>query len=87
MSPEWLSACMMCLQHDYGLVLVAGESPGGRTSPSLGRTWTLNERDEPVRDAEGSRDRAATLAVALLRIGASLDLDIVLREVVDGARD
>ena len=35
---------------------------------------------------ETSRERDATLGAALLRIGASLDLDTVLREVVDGAR-
>ena len=48
---------------------------------------TLNERDEAAQDIAGSRDRAAALAAAILRIGASLDLDTVLREVVDGARD
>ncbi len=46
----------------------------------------MNERDEAAQDIAGSRDRAAALAAAILRIGASLDLDTVLREVVDSAR-
>ena len=46
----------------------------------------MNERDEAARGAESLREPDATLAAAILRIGASLDLDIVLREVVDGAR-
>ena len=76
---------MMCLQRDHGLVPGAGESPGGRTAPLRGTTGTLNERDEAEQDVEDSRGRAATLAAAVLRIGASLNLDTVLREVVDEA--
>ncbi len=87
MSPEWLFACMMCLHRDHGLVPAAGESPGGGTAPSRGRTGTLNQRDEAAQDVEDSRDRVATLAATALRIGASLDLDTVLREVVGDARD
>ena len=37
-------------------------------------------------ETEAPRERDATLRAAFLRIGASLDLDTVLHEVVDGAR-
>ena len=45
----------------------------------------MNERDEGAR-SQSPRDRDATLAAAILRVGGSLDLDTVLRAVVDGAR-
>ena len=44
----------------------------------------MTEHDEPAREATGGRMSA--LSAAVLRIGASLDLDTVLKEVVDGAR-
>ena len=46
----------------------------------------MNERDEAAGRIESPRERDATLAAAILRVGGSLDLDTVLREVVDGAR-
>ena len=46
----------------------------------------VNERDQATRATVAPRQRDATLRAAFLRIGASLDLDSVLREVVDGAR-
>ena len=46
----------------------------------------MSERDEAVPRAEAPRGTDVTLGAAILRIGASLDLDTVLREVVDGAR-
>ena len=42
---------------------------------------TLNEHDETARGLEVPRERDATLLAAILRIGASLDLDTVLRAV------
>ena len=47
---------------------------------------TLSEQDEAARRIESPRERDATLASAILRVGRSLNLDTVLREVVDGAR-
>ena len=44
----------------------------------------MTRADKPRRDDEGSLER--TLTGAILRINASLDLDTVLREAVDGAR-
>ena len=44
----------------------------------------MTRADKPGRDNEGSVER--TLTGAILRINASLDLDTVLREAVDGAR-
>ncbi len=46
----------------------------------------MNERDEAAQRIESPRERDATLAAAILRVGGSLDLETVLREVVDGAR-
>ena len=46
----------------------------------------MNEPEETVRGLQAPRERDATLRAIVLRIGASLDLDTVLREVVDGAR-
>jgi len=46
----------------------------------------LNGRGEPSPDVEAPRDRASRLSAAILRISASLDVDTVLREVVDSAR-
>ena len=42
--------------------------------------------DKPGRDDEGRLNHDSTLAGAILRMSASLDLDTVLREAVDGAR-
>ena len=48
---------------------------------------TEHDADTRVaREGEGARDRASTLAAAILEISASLDLDTVLRKVVEGAR-
>ena len=44
------------------------------------------ERDETMRETEAPRERIATLSAAILRINASLDVDSVMREVVDSAR-
>ena len=49
----------------------------------------MTERDPDTRqkpDDQDPRDRASTLAAAILEISASLDLDTVLRKVVEGAR-
>ena len=45
----------------------------------------MTQCDDLKRENEALRARIATLSAAILRIGASLDLDTVLREVVDGA--
>ena len=42
-------------------------------------------RDGPAKDA-GAGDRASALAAAILRVSESLDLETVLREIVEGAR-
>ncbi len=46
----------------------------------------LHDFREPAPQAEDPGGRDATLIAAILRIGSSLDLDTVLREVVDDAR-
>ena len=46
----------------------------------------MDVRDEAAQGTEAPRRRDATLRAAILRIGASLDLDTVLREIVNGAR-
>ena len=46
----------------------------------------MNDRDETTPEIAALRERASKLSAASLRIGASLDLGTVLREVVDGAR-
>ena len=46
----------------------------------------MAESDDLKRENEALRARSATLNAAILRINASLDLDAVLREVVDSAR-
>ena len=46
----------------------------------------MDDRDDLKRENAALRERIATLSSALLRISASLDLDIVLRQVVDSAR-
>ena len=42
--------------------------------------------DNPKRANQASRNRTSRLSAALLRIGASLDLDTVLKEIVESAR-
>ena len=64
----------------------AAESPRRRPGLHTRKAGTLNERDEAAQKIEALREPDATLVAAILRIGASLDLDTVLREVVDGAR-
>ncbi|MYD93781.1 MAG: GAF domain-containing protein, partial [Chloroflexi bacterium] len=46
----------------------------------------MNDFHEPAPEAEGAGDSDSAVIAAILRIGASLDLDTVLREAVDGAR-
>ena len=46
----------------------------------------MNGPDELRRENAALRERISTLSAAILRISASLDLDTVLREVVDSAR-
>ena len=46
----------------------------------------MNDFHEPALAAEGPGGRDAAVIAAILRIGASLDLDTVLREALDGAR-
>ena len=46
----------------------------------------MSSSDELRREIEGLRDRMSRLSAASLRINASLDLDTVLGEVVEGAR-
>ena len=49
----------------------------------------MTERDADPRESpedEPPRDRESTLAAAILEISASLDLDTVVRKVVEGAR-
>ena len=46
----------------------------------------MTTSDDARRQIEALRERISTLSAAILRISATLDLDIVLREVVDSAR-
>ena len=46
----------------------------------------MNERDETVQRADAPRESLTGLSEAILRIGATLDLDTVLKEVVESAR-
>ena len=46
----------------------------------------MDRRDEPDRGDATPRERVSRLGAAILRIVASLDVDTVLREVVDSAR-
>ena len=46
----------------------------------------MNHADEVMRENEALRERLSRLSEASLRINEDLDLDTVLREVVDGAR-
>ena len=46
----------------------------------------MTRSDELRRENEALRERISTLSAAILRISASLDLDTVLREVVESAR-
>ena len=45
----------------------------------------MTQCDELKRENAALRERIATLSAAIARISASLDLDTVLGEVVDGA--
>ena len=47
---------------------------------------TIDSRESLRREVAALRERIVTLSAAILRISASLDLDTVLREVVDSAR-
>ncbi len=47
----------------------------------------MTKRENPKRENEASRDRTSRLSAAILRISASLDLDTVLQEIVECARD
>lgn len=51
----------------------------------IGRGWPLTSAGELRRENEARRDRITRLSAAVLRINASLDLDTVLREVIEGA--
>ncbi len=42
-------------------------------------------RETPEREAEALRERISSLSSAILRVGRTLDVDVVLREAVDGA--
>ena len=46
----------------------------------------MNVSDQPGRGAEAPQERLSSLIEAIRRIGASLDIATVLREVVDSAR-
>ena len=46
----------------------------------------MTKPDEPGREGEAPRERISSLSAAVLRISASLDVDTVLREVVESAR-
>ena len=46
----------------------------------------MTEHEQETRDSRALRERVAALGAAILRISASLDLDTVLREVVEAAR-
>jgi len=46
----------------------------------------LNDSYEPAPEGEGRGDRESAVIAAILRVGASLDLDTVLREALEGAR-
>ena len=51
----------------------------------LRKDGRLNSPDAPKQEYAALRERVSTLNAAFLRIGATLDLDTVLKEVVDGA--
>ena len=46
----------------------------------------MTQSDDASRENDAAGERAETLGAAILRINASLDLDTVLREVVESAR-
>ena len=54
--------------------------PGAGAAPARGREVGLTDRDG------AARERLSGLSAAVLRINATLDVDSVLREVVDSAR-
>ena len=60
--------------------------PGRFHLPAGRRAELLSRKDQPGRENAELRDRLARLSAAILRISASLELDAVLREVVDSAR-
>ncbi len=47
----------------------------------------MTDHNQETQDSRASRERVAALGAAILRVSASLDLDTVLREVVEAARD
>ncbi|MYI99805.1 MAG: response regulator [Gemmatimonadetes bacterium] len=47
---------------------------------------SVETKDKPAREIEALRERISMLSAACLRISASLDLETVLREIVDSAR-
>ena len=57
-----------------------------RVHPQARRGVELSETDELRRQAQALRERLSRLSGASLRISESLDLDTVLREVVESAR-
>ena len=46
----------------------------------------MTSYDDPTREIEALRERSSRLSAASLRIGSSLDLDTVLREIAESAR-
>ena len=46
----------------------------------------MGSPDEPKREIESLRDRISGLSAAMLRISASLDVNTVLRDIVESAR-
>ena len=46
----------------------------------------MTSNDDPAREIEALRERNSRLSAASLRIGSSLDLDTVLREIAESAR-
>lgn len=55
-------------------------------SRSVRRSQPLRSDDELKRENEALRNRSSNLCAAVLRINASLEVTIVLREVIDSAR-
>ncbi len=57
-----------------------------RSAPQSDRGDDSSNSDELLREIDRLRDRMSRLSAAILRINASLNLDTVLGEVVEGAR-